>query len=166
MKRHLNTLFVTTQGTYLAKEGQTVVVKVDGEVRMQLPTHNLGSIVCFGQVSVSPFLLGHCAENAVGVSFLSEHGRFLARVQGATSGNVLLRREQYRRADDREASARVARAVVSAKVANCRVALLRGQRDRPEGEGAERLRVARPRHPARSGSMPTGSDQQCRGAAD
>lgn len=142
MKRHLNTLFVTTQGTYLAKEGQTVVVKLDGEVRMQLPTHNLGSIVCFGQVSVSPFLLGHCAENAVGISFLSEHGRFLARVQGATSGNVLLRREQYRRADDREASARIARAVVAAKVANCRVALLRAQRDRPEGEGAERLRLA------------------------
>uniref|UniRef100_A0A832I1R5 CRISPR-associated endonuclease Cas1 n=1 Tax=Eiseniibacteriota bacterium TaxID=2212470 RepID=A0A832I1R5_UNCEI len=142
MKRHLNTLFVTTQGAHLAKEGQTVVVKVDGEVRMQLPVHNLGSIVCFGQVSASPFLLGHCAENAVGVSFLTEHGRFLARVHGATSGNVLLRREQYRRADDPARCASIARAIVVAKVANCRVALLRAQRDRPHGEGAERLRAA------------------------
>lgn len=140
MKRHLNTLFVTTQGAYLAKDGQTLVVKVDGAVRMQLPIHNLGSVICFGQVAVSPFLLGYCAENAVGVSFLSEHGRFLARVQGATSGNVLLRREQYRRADDPAASADIARAVVAAKLANCRVALLRAQRDRPEAEGAERLR--------------------------
>lgn len=142
MKRHLNTLFVTTQGAYLAKEGETVVVKVDGEIRMQLPIHNLGSIVAFGQVSVSPFLMGHCAEKRVCLSFLSEHGRFLARVEGATSGNVLLRREQYRQADDPKACAALVRAVVSAKIANCRVALLRGARDRPDVEAAEALRKA------------------------
>lgn len=142
MRRHLNTLFVTTQGAYLAKEGETVVVKVDGETRMQLPIHNLGSIVAFGQVSVSPFLMGHCAENRVCLSFLSEHGRFLARVEGATSGNVLLRREQYRRADDPEACTSLVRAIVSAKIANCRVGLLRGARDRPDVEGAEQLRKA------------------------
>ena len=142
MKRHLNTLFVTTQGAYLSKEGETVVVKVDGEIRMQLPIHNLGSIVSFGQVSMSPFLMAHCAENGVGVSFLTEHGRFLARVQGETSGNVLLRREQYRRADEPEACAAVVRPIVAAKIANCRVAVLRALRDRPDADGAGRLRGA------------------------
>ena len=100
MKKHLNTLFVTTQGAYLAKEGETVVVKVDGEVRIRIPVHTIAGIVCFGNVSCSPYLMGFCAENSVAISFLSEHGRFLAKVQGPVSGNVLLRREQYRRADD------------------------------------------------------------------
>lgn len=142
MKRHLNTLFVTTQGAYLAKEGQTVVVKVDGHVRAQLPLHNLGGIVCFGQVSVSPFLMAQCAESRVGISLLSEHGRFLARVQGRVSGNVLVRREQYRRADDPSAAAAIARAVVTAKVTNCRTALLRAPRDRPDDPASDRLRGA------------------------
>jgi len=93
MKKHLNTLFVTTQGAYLSKEGETVVVKAEGEIRLRLPVHTLGGIVCFGNVSCSPYLMGFCAENDVAISFLSEHGRFLARVQGPVSGNVLLRRE-------------------------------------------------------------------------
>jgi CRISPR-associated protein Cas1 len=105
MKKLLNTLYVTTQGAYLAKEGETVVVKVNQEVRLRVPVHTIGGIVCFGNVSCSPFLMGFCGENGVGISFLSEYGRFLARVQGAVSGNVLLRREQYRKADDQEYSA-------------------------------------------------------------
>ena len=100
MKKHLNTLFVTTQGAYLSKEGETVVVKVEEKGPPPGSVHTIGGIVCFGNVSCSPFLMGFCAENDVGISFLSEHGRFLARVQGPVSGNVLLRREQYRRADD------------------------------------------------------------------
>ncbi len=130
---------MTTQGAYLAKEGQTVVVRVEQESKLQLPIHHLGSIVCFGQVSMSPFLMGFCAESGVGVSFLTENGRFLARLQGETPGNVLLRREQYRRADDLAASAALAHAVVTAKVANGRTVLQRGARDRPGDAGAPRL---------------------------
>lgn len=132
MKKHLNTLFVTTQGAYLAKEGETVVVKVDKEVRLRLPVHTLGGIVCFGNVSCSPFLMGFCGENGVGISFLSEQGRFLARVQGPVSGNVLLRREQYRRADDPQATAAVARAILTGKIANSRTVLQRALRDHSE----------------------------------
>jgi len=92
MKKLLNTLYVTTQGAYLAKEGETVVVSVNRETRLQVPLHTLGGIVCFGQVSCSPFLMGFCAERGVGLSYLTEHGRFLARLQGPVSCNVLLRR--------------------------------------------------------------------------
>lgn len=129
MKKHLNTLFVTTQGSYLAKEGETVAVKVDNEVRLRVPIHTLGGIVCFGQVSCSPYLMGFCAENSVAISYLSEQGRFLARVQGPVSGNVLLRREQYRRADDPKGSAEIAKAVLIAKIANARTVLQRTLRD-------------------------------------
>ena len=129
MKKHLNTLFVTTQGAYLAKEGETVVVKVEGEVRIRLPIHTLGGIVCFGNVGCSPFLMGFCAERDVAISFLTEHGRFLAKVQGPVSGNVLLRREQYRRADDMNASAQLAKAILTGKLANCRTVLRRALRD-------------------------------------
>jgi CRISPR-associated protein Cas1 len=129
MKKHLNTLFVTTQGTYLSKEGETVVVKVEGEIRLRVPIHTLGGIVCFGNVSCSPYLMGFCAENNVGLSFLTEKGRFLARIHGPVSGNVLLRREQYRRADDLNFSAGVAKFILAGKITNCRTVLQRALRD-------------------------------------
>jgi len=125
----LNTLYVTTQGAYLNKEGETVVVNIERETRLRLPIHTLGSIVCFGQVSCSPFLLGHCAEHDVSVSFMTGYGKFLARVMGPAAGNVLLRREQYRRADDLAGSARLARLFVLGKVVNCRTVLNRSLRD-------------------------------------
>ena len=132
MKKHLNTLFVTTQGAYLAKEGETVVVKVEQSVRLRIPVHTIGGIVCFGNVGCSPFLMGFCAEHGVGISFLTEHGRFLARIQGPVSGNVLLRREQYRKADDPAFSVAMARAVLIGKIANCRTVLQRALRDHSE----------------------------------
>ena len=132
MKRHLNTLFVTTQGAYLAKDGGCVVVRVEGQNKARFPVHLLGGVVCFGNVGCSPFLLGHLAENKVSVSFLTEYGRFLAQVQGAASGNVLLRRQQYRWADDPEHTARLARGIVAGKVVNARSVLRRAGRDHPD----------------------------------
>jgi CRISPR-associated protein Cas1 len=129
MKHLLNTLYVTTQGAYLSKDGETVLVRVEKETKLRLPIHTLSGIVCFGQVSCSPPLIGFCAENDVALSFLTEHGNFLARVLGPVNGNVLLRREQYRRADSPEHSASLARTVVQAKLANCRTVLLRGMRE-------------------------------------
>lgn len=143
MKKLLNTLYVTTQGSYLAKDGDTVLVRVEQENRLRVPIHTLSGLVCFGQVSCSPPLMGFCAENGVALSFLSEHGKFLARVQGPVNGNVLLRREQYRRADEESDSTTIAAAIVQAKVANCRTVLLRAARERdgcPElEEAASRL---------------------------
>jgi CRISPR-associated protein Cas1 len=139
MKKLLNTLYVTTQGAYLGREGETVVVRVEQETRLQLPIHTLSGIVCFGQVSCSPFLLGFCAERGVGVSFLTENGRFLARVQGPASGNVLLRRQQYRWADDGARSAELARSFLIGKIANSRTVLQRALRDHGEKAGAAAL---------------------------
>src|SRR5580693_5813942 len=144
MRPLLNTLFVTTQGSWLARDGQSVDVRVDQESKLRVPIQTLSSIVCFGQVSCSPFLLGLCAEHGVKVAFLTEHGRFLARVEGPVSGNVLLRRRQYRWADLPEHASSVTFSVVVAKLANCRSVLLRGARDAAPGEGADALdRAAR-----------------------
>lgn len=142
MKRLLNTLYVTTQGAYLAREGETVVVRADDKTLIQVPIHTLAGIVCFGQVGCSPALMGLCGERQVALSFLTVHGRFLARVTGPTSGNVLLRREQYRRADDASKAARLAWSLIGAKLANSRVVLLRGVRDRPDRPGNVILREA------------------------
>ncbi len=131
MRKLLNTLYVTLPKAYLSKDGETVLVRQEEETRLRVPILNLEGIVCVGQVSMSPALMAFCAERNVGVSFLSEHGRFLARVQGPVHGNVLLRREQYRRADDECASAAIARSVLLAKVANGRTVLLRAARERP-----------------------------------
>ncbi|SPD73551.1 CRISPR-associated endonuclease Cas1 1 [uncultured Desulfobacterium sp.] len=142
MKKHLNTLFVTTQGAYLSKEGETILVRVEKETRLQVPVHTIGGIVCFGNVMVSPFLMGFCAENGVGISFLTEYGRFLARVQGPVSGNVLLRRQQYRLADDMAFSAVMAKAILTGKIANCRSVLQRALRDHTEKLDATEVEAA------------------------
>jgi len=139
MKRLLNTLFVTTQGAYLCRDGETVSVRADGETKLRVPIHNLGGIVCFGEVACSSPLMGLCGENNVALSFLTETGKFLARVQGQVCGNVLLRRQQYRRADEPQQAAQVARFVVTAKLANCRVVLGRTLRDRPDGPGHQEI---------------------------
>jgi len=141
MKRLLNTLYVTTPGTYLAREGQNVLVRVEKETLLRVPIHTLGGIVCFGRVSASPGLMALCGEQNVALSFLSEHGRFRARVQGPVSGNVLLRREQYRRADSERASALIARTLVVGKIANARTVLLRAARDHAESTDADALRA-------------------------
>lgn len=142
MKRHGNTLYVTTQGSYLAKEGEAIAVRVEHETRLRVPIHNLDGVVCFGQVSASPFLLGFCAERGVRVSMLTERGQFLARVEGPVSGNVLLRREQYRRADSPEHSAAIARSFLAGKVANGRWVLLRWLRAPTGSCGEEAVRRA------------------------
>ena len=129
MRKMLNTLYVTTQGAYLHKEGETVVVKVDREAKLRLPVHTLGAIVCFGNVLCSPFLFGHCAKNDVSISFMTEYGKFLARVQGPVAGNVLLRRSQYRMADDLYASANIAKMFIAGKIANSRTVVSRALRD-------------------------------------
>jgi CRISPR-associated protein Cas1 len=131
---------VTVEDAYLHRDGEQVVVKVAREERLRLPIHTLGGIVCFGPVMVSPFLLQLAAENGVCVTFLSQHGRFMARVEGPVRGNVLLRREQYRRADDPLASAAIARSFVTAKMHNSRLVLQRALRD--HGEEIERAAVS------------------------
>jgi len=129
MKKMLNTLFVSTQGMYLHREGETILAELQQKIVLRLPVHTLSSIVCFGNVLCSPFLLGLCGEHGVHVSFLSEHGRFLARVCGPVSGNVLLRRKQMSVADSEPSSILIARNCVIGKLANCRTVLQRAVRD-------------------------------------
>lgn len=132
MKKHLNTLFVTTQGAYLGKDGETVAVKIEQKTVLRIPIHTLDGIVCFGAVGCSPYLMGFCAEKDVSISFLTEYGKFLAMVKGPVSGNVLLRRKQFRMADMPDVSAQVAGFVLTGKIANCRTVLERSLRDHSE----------------------------------
>lgn len=129
MRQHLNTLFITTDGAWLRKDGANIVVDVEGAEIGRVPVHMMGGIICFGRVGMSPPLMAHCAEAGLAISFLSEHGKFMARVEGAASGNVLLRRRQYRAADDPAAGLVIVRAIIAAKAANQRAVLRRALRD-------------------------------------
>lgn len=142
MKRLLNTLYVTTEGAYLSRKGEAVLVRVENVTKLHIPVHTLDGIVCFGSVMCSPAVLGLCAERNVTVSFLSMNGRFLARVQGPVSGNVLLRRAQYRLADDPTRSSEIARACVMAKIANSRTVLMRATRERSDRSDTKPLQKA------------------------
>lgn len=142
MRKLLNTLHVTTQGAYLHRDGETVAIKIEGETRLRIPVHTIEGLVCWGQVLCSPPVLSLCCEHGVGISYLTEQGRFLARVQGTVSGNVLLRRQQYRAADNDQAALSIARAIVTAKIANSRIVLLRAARESSDASRQDRLRAA------------------------
>ncbi len=142
MSAYHNTLFVTTPGAYLAKDRENVEVRVEHRSRMSVPLHHLGGVVCLGPVSASPELMAACAERGIWISFLTADGRFLARVEGAPSGNVLLRRRQYRLADDPDASARLARGFVIGKVANARALMIRSAREQKDDSRSATLHAA------------------------
>lgn len=129
MKKLLNTLYITSKKTYLCREGETVLVQVDRKTKHKFPIHILQGIVCFGNVMCTPSLMQLCSLNNVAISFLSDRGRFIAKVQGPISGNVLLRREQYRKADDSGCSEKIARSMILGKIANSRTVLMRAARE-------------------------------------
>ncbi len=132
MRRHLNTLYVTTQGAWLNKDGENIVVSVESEERGRVPLHTIGSIVGFGRVLISPPLLGACCAAGISINHLTEEGRFLARVEGPVSGNVHLRRAQYRWADDPVRRDAIVKSIVAGKVLNQRTVVARGLRDHGE----------------------------------
>ena len=109
MKKLLNTLYVTKQNAYLRKDGETVVVEFEKQVLLRFPIHTLSAIVTFGNVMTSPYLLNLCSERGVCVSMLSEFGKFLARVEGPISGNVLLRLAQTRAYENKDKKEDLAR---------------------------------------------------------
>ena len=129
MKQFMNTLFVTSEDVYLSLDGENVVANREGSVVARYPLHTLQSIVSFSYSGASPALMGACAEKKIGLAFCSPRGRFLARVSGSAQGNVLLRRMQYRVADDPMQSCRIAKNMIFGKVYNARWSIERMRRD-------------------------------------
>ena len=139
MKKLLNTLYIQTQGMYLRREGETIVAENAQNVVARIPIHTISGLVCFGNVLCSPFLLGLCSEHGVHVTFLSEHGRFLARVEGPVSGNVLLRVTQTKVLDDLVHARTLATSFVAGKILNTRNILQRRIRDHGIDADCERV---------------------------
>lgn len=126
---------MTLPDSYLTRQGENLLVKAKDEVKFRVPIHNLESVICFGYKGASPSAMQLCAERGVSLNFLSENGRFLARVSGRVSGNVLLRRKQYRWTDDHYESLRLSKRFIGSKLHNSRTVLQRALRD--HGEVAE-----------------------------
>ncbi|MDR1885592.1 MAG: type I-C CRISPR-associated endonuclease Cas1c [Synergistaceae bacterium] len=142
MKHLLNTLFVTTQGAWLSLEGECVVIHFDRENKKKIPIHIMESILCFGNVIATAPLMGFCAAKGTPISFFTQQGRYLARVDGPVRGNVLLRRQQYRMADDESASSSIARNILLAKIANSRSVLMRFARENENNDSDSSLASA------------------------
>lgn len=138
----LNTLYIMTAGAYAHLDGDTVRVDADGRRLLQVPLLHLGAMMVFGGVTVTGPLLMRCAEDNRTVSFLDSAGRFKARVVGPTSGNVLLRKKQYRSSEDSGTALAIAKPIVAAKIQNTRSVLLRGARDATSAATGETLHSA------------------------
>ena len=135
----LNTLFVLSRGAYLAKDHQNVLVKMDGEVRLRVPIHTLGSIASFGSVGVSPHLMALCLDSGITLAFFTESGRFRGKLEGAATGSLVLRKAHYAATQNSERTLELARSIVVAKIANSRQVLLRRARESKDAERGSRL---------------------------
>ena len=129
MRHLLNTLFITSEDIYLSLDGENVVANREGQAVARYPLHTLSGILSFSYSGASPALMGACAQREIGLTFCTPRGKFLARVSGESSGNVLLRRMQYRMADDPAQSCLIARNMIFGKVYNTRWSMERTQRD-------------------------------------
>ena len=132
MRKLLNTLYVTRAETYLRREGMDVVVSVEQKDIFRIPIINLDGIVAFGYMGVSPGLMKLCVDNNVLLTFMSPSGQYISRLQGASRGNVLLRKRQYRMSDDKEFCLSLARIIIAGKIQNSRNILRRAIRDNGE----------------------------------
>lgn len=135
----LNTLYVTTPESYLHLDNQTLRVEIDGDTRLRVPLHHIGSVVCFGNIRLSTPLMHKLADSGIALVMLDDNGRFKARLEGAVSGNVLLRVAQVERSRDHRFSADLARNLIAGKIRNCRQLLLRGARESKIDPDAARL---------------------------
>ena len=142
MKKLLNTLFVTSEDAYLTLDGENVVVNREKQVTARFPLHALAGIISFSYAGASPALMGACAKRDVSLSFCTPRGRFLARTCGVSNGNVLLRRTQYRTADDPPQACRIARMMVFGKIYNARWSIERTCRDHAMRVDTETLKAA------------------------
>jgi CRISP-associated protein Cas1 len=146
MSTVLNTLFVQTQGSYVHLESDTVRIDVEGEVKTRIPLHHLSGITVFGQVMISPFLIGRCAQDGRDITWLSRSGRFQGRLHGPVSGNVLLRRAQHQVLSDEVATLEIAKRFVAGKLQNARGTLLRAAREANEISDNDALRESAQAH--------------------
>ncbi|MDP2759346.1 MAG: type I-C CRISPR-associated endonuclease Cas1c [Sideroxyarcus sp.] len=135
----LNTLYVMTPHSYLHLENDTLRVDVEHVKKLQVPLHHLGSVVCLGNIMVSPALMHRCADDGISLVLLDAHGRFKARLEGAVSGNILLRQAQHRQAGDTAFALKVSRAIIAGKLRNARQVLLRGAREAADEADAKAL---------------------------
>lgn len=140
MRRLLNTLFVTSEDIYLSLDGENVVANREKDVVARYPLHTLSAIISFSYPGASPALMGACAQRSISLSFCTPRGKFLARVTGEANGNVLLRRTQYRVADDTAQSCSIARTMVFGKIHNARWSIERTRRDHGLRVDTRRLR--------------------------
>jgi len=139
MRQILNTLYVMTPNAYVHLDNDTLRIDVEREKKMQIPMHHIGSIVCFGNVMLSPAVMHRCADSGISLVLLDHNGRFKARLEGSINGNVLLRLAHHRAVGDNRFSLNLARGVIAGKLRNARQILLRGAREACDEEDRQPL---------------------------
>jgi CRISPR-associated protein Cas1 len=141
MKRLLNTLYISNPDYYLSLDGENIVARMKDEEVGRIPLHNIDSIITFGYTGASPKLMGYCSDRSISITFLSNHGQYLATVCGQSKGNVILRKEQYRISDNPLMSVRIARNIIAGKVYNSKWVIERAIRDYPMRLDTEKFKA-------------------------
>lgn len=139
MYQILNTLYIMTPNAYAHLENDTLRIDVERQKKLQVPLHHLGTVVCFGNVMVSPALMHRCADDGIGLVLLNDNGRFKARLEGAVSGNILLRQAQHRMAANERFALATSQALIAGKLRNARQVLMRGARESADEQDQKML---------------------------
>lgn len=142
MRKLLNTIYLTQNDTYISKEGETIVFRLHNDKILQLPVHNIEGLVIFGNTTITPQMVQLCSEYKIHVSFISQTGKFLVKIQNPISGNVRLRKNQYNISDDKQESLKIAKNFCAGKIYNSRVVLRRLVRDHSESIDVPKIESA------------------------
>jgi CRISPR-associated protein Cas1 len=119
----MSTLYVTQQDTVLRKTDERLKVTQKSTTLLDVPLIKVSEVVVFGRVTVTAATVQALLDHHIPVCYLSEHGRYVGRIEPSLSKNSLLRSAQYRAAFDPEVTLALARQIVCGKLTNMRVLL-------------------------------------------
>lgn len=131
--------YLVEQNATVAKEGNRLLVKKGGELFHTFHTFKLDQIIIFGNIFLTPSALKHLLKNQIDTAFMTTRGKYLGRLQPIHSKNIILRKTQFRRADDSEFSLYTSKTIVKGKLNNLRAVLMRLNRNRPEVDMSDHI---------------------------
>jgi CRISPR-associated protein Cas1 len=128
----MSVVYLTEQNAMVSKEGNRLLVKKEKTILHTLHTFKMEQVIVFGNVFLTPSAIKHLLAMGVDTAFMTRNGRYLGRLQPPMGKNIVLRREQFRRADDPDFCLRTAKAVVKGKLNNLRTVIMRLNRTRED----------------------------------
>lgn len=138
----LRPLYLNTQGLFVGRKSELLQIKEQGKVIQEVRLREINQVNLFGNIQLSTQAMQTLLELEIPLVLHSQHGYFYGMLQGTGLKNILLRREQFRLADNPERSLAIAKTLVIGKIRNQRVLLMRNHISPPRDAIVDLKRLA------------------------